>query len=235
MTGAASVTESTAPGQGAGAGSTPSAALHLLRVRPILFSIAKTMVEQHHYLRSMPDGTTLAFGIFLLRRLLGVVTLGVGPFNAPSMVDGATSTDCLSLTRLWLADDLPPNSASRVIGVVLRALGKHTSVKFVLSYADPSMFHVGRVYQASNWLYTGLSDAMPLYDIGDGKLRHSRSLSHAYGTHSIRHFQSKGVPVRVVPQSRKHRYVYFLEPAWRVRLRVPVLPYPKSEVENDHR
>jgi hypothetical protein len=71
---------------------------------------------------------------------------------------------------------------------------------------------------------------MPLYDLGDGKLRHSRSLSHAYGIHSVQHFARHGIEVKLTPQSAKQRYVYFLDPTWQQRLMVPVLPYPKKEM-----
>ena len=187
------------------------------------------MIERHHYLHSLPGGSKLAFGVFVGGSLLGAITFGVGPFNVPSLVAGATSDDCLTLTRLWLSDELPSNSESRTIGILLRSLRKHTPVRFLLSYADPSQDHLGTIYQASNWLYTGLSEATPLYDIGDGKPRHSRSLSHAYGSHSIAHFRRHGVPVRLVSQEPKHRYIYFLDPSWRERLLVPVLAYPKRE------
>jgi hypothetical protein len=76
---------------------------------------------------------------------------------------------------------------------------------------------------------------MPVYDVGDGKVRHSRSLSHSYGTHSIEHFSRHGVQVTLVPQQAKHRYVYFLDPTWRESLKRPALPYPKAEVVHaDH-
>jgi hypothetical protein len=89
---------------------------------------------------------------------------------------------------------------------------------------------LGIIYQATGWFYTGLSEAMPLYDVGDGKLWHSRSLSHAYGTHSVQHFARHGIEVKLAPQSAKHRYLYFLDRNWQYRLRVPQLPYPKREV-----
>ena len=190
--------------------------------------MAKRVIVRNHYLGSLPGGTRLAFGVFFGRRLLGATTLGVGPYNAYCLVDDASPDDCLTLTRFWLSDNLPPNSESRVLGVVLRALRKNTALKFLVTYADPASGHVGTVYQAAGWLYTGLSEPMPLYDVGDGKVHHSRSLSHAYGTHSVAHFARHGVDVRRVPQQRKHRYVYFLYPSWRDRLRVPILPYPKK-------
>jgi len=216
-------------------GASPTLALHSLRVQPIPILVAKEIIENNHYLHTLPGGTKLAFGVFLGSRLLGVMTLGVGPSNGHRLVEEAAPGDCLALTRLWLSDELPSNSESRVIGIVLRSLRGHTSLKFLVSYADPSQGHIGIIYQATGWLYTGLSEAMPLYDLGDGKARHSRSLSHAYGTHSVRYFSAHGVAVKLVPQARKHRYVYFLDPTWRFRLSVPVLPYPKKEAQNaDH-
>ncbi|MFQ6031226.1 MAG: hypothetical protein ACE5Q6_27505 [Dehalococcoidia bacterium] len=145
-------------------------------------------------------------------------------------MEGASAADCLSLTRLWLSDALPPNAESRVLGIVLRSLRQHTQLKFLVSYADPAQGHLGTIYQASNWVYTGLSQATPLYDVGDGQLHHSRSLSHVFGTRASRHFANHGLTVRPVPQPAKHRYLYFLDPSWRVRLRVAELPYPKLEV-----
>jgi hypothetical protein len=196
---------------------------------PIAHSLARDIIVMYHYLHSMPGGSQLCFGVFLGSRLFGSLVLGCGPAHAYKLVNGATRDDCMTLTRLWLSDELPANSESRVIGAMIRALRKHTSVKFLVSYADPSAGHVGTIYQATNWLYTGLSGAMPYYDLGDGVARHSRSLSHAFGTHSLKHFKINGVDVKVVPQCGKHRYVYFIEPGWSNRLDVPLLPYPRKE------
>jgi hypothetical protein len=177
----------------------------------------------------LPGGTKLAFVVSVANRILGALTLGAGPLNAYCLVEGASSADCLVLTRLWLSDLLPKNSESRFIGVVLRHLRKHTTLKFLVSYADPAQGHVGTIYQATGWVYTGLSQATPLYDLGDGRARHSRSLSHAFGTHGLAYFRSHGIGVKLVPQQAKHRYLYFLDPFWRSRVMPPVLAYPKSK------
>jgi hypothetical protein len=197
---------------------------------PVPYSIAKQVLEREHYLHSFPGGTKLAFGAFMGARLFGVITLGAGPSNAYSLVGGVTPDDCLTLSRLWLSDELPHNSESRFIGVVLRFLKRNTSLKFLVSYADPAQGHLGTIYQATGWVYTGLSQATPLYDIGDGRHYHSRSLSHSFGSHGLSHFQRHGIDVKLVPQQAKHRYLYFLGPTCRERLRVPVLPCPKREV-----
>lgn len=213
--------------QRAGGGATPASALLQIRVAPIPISIAKLLIELNHYLHSLPGGTQLAFGAFLTWALMGALTIGCGPSQAYRLVNGASPTDCGVLTRLWLSDELPKNSESHIIGIVLRALRANTLLKFLVSYADPSHGHVGTIYQATNWVYTGLSEATPLYDIGDDVARHSRSLGHTYGTHSVKHFARHGVQVRLVPQTPKHKYIFFLDHAWRNRLNVPVLPYPK--------
>jgi hypothetical protein len=199
-----------------------------LQVTPIPQSDAKNLLVSNHYLHSFPGGTKLSFGIFYQSILKGAITLGVGPFLGYGLVDRATPEDCIILTRLWLADNLPRNSESRVIGILLRSLQKETSLKFVLAYSDPAAGHLGTIYQATNWVYTGLSSATPLYDIGDGILHHSRSLAHGLGTHSIRYLTSQGINVKTVPQMAKHRYIYFLDQSWRSRLMVPVLSYPKK-------
>jgi len=230
---AASVMVSTALDQRARRGSNPTAALHDLKVTPVPIIAAKRIIERGHYLHSLPGGTCLAFGPFVGRRLLGAVTFGVGPTLAHQLVEGAEPDDCLTLTRLWLSDGLPRNSESRVLGVILRSLRRYTDLKFLISYSDPAAGHVGTVYQASGWLYTGLSSAMPLYDLGDGVARHPRSLGHSFGSRSVQHFKRHGVEVNLVPQAAKHRYVYFLDPSWCSRLAVSVLPYPKREAKDE--
>ncbi len=230
---AASVTESTAPVQGERPGSTPRAALQFIRLQPIPFVAAKKILAKHHYLHSLPGGTKLAFGTFVEGRLLGAITFGVGPYNAFALVEEAHPDHCLTLTRLWLSEELPPNSESRVISVCLRYLRKYTTLKFILTYADPAQGHVGTIYQATGWLYTGLSEATPKLDIGDGIARHSRSLAHAFGSHSLKYLSERGLNVKVLPQIPKHRYIYFLDQDYRNRLKAPALPYPKRETNEN--
>jgi hypothetical protein len=180
----------------AGGGATPILALQSLQVGAIPFWAAKELLKREHYLHSFPGGTQLAFGVFVENRLLGALILGSGPANAYALVEGAQLRDYLSLTRLWLSDQLPPNSESRVLGIVLRALKRSTDLKFLITYADPTQGHLGYIYQATGWVYTGLSQGTPHYDTGDGKPYHSRTLSQIYGTHSIKYLGAQGLNAR---------------------------------------
>ena len=210
-------------------GAIPTSALHAIQVQPIKPDVAKKILTKNHYLRSMPGGTQISLGAFIEGRLLGVLTFGVGPANAHCLVDNAARTDGVTLTRLWLSDELPKNSESRVIGIALRSLAKATTLKFVLTYADPSAEHMGTIYQASNWIYIGESQPMSLLDFGDGVHRNARTVGHRFGTHSVKHFRKHGLDVTRIPQVPKHRYIYFLDKTWRSRLKPEQLAYPKKE------
>lgn len=199
-----------------------------LTVQPIPIVIARVPVERHHYLHSVPGGTRLCLGVFDGASLQGVVVLGLGPRMAHRLVQGADPYDCLTLTRLWLDDALPRNSESWVIGQTVRFLRQHTPVKFLLSYADPSAGHVGTIYQATNWIYTGLSQAQPALDLGDGIARHTRSVGSALGTYSLAYLQAHGINAQRVAGTSKHRYVLFVDRRWRKRLAVGTFPYPKK-------
>ena len=128
---------------------------------------------------------------------------------------------------MWLRDDLPRNSESRVIGVALRHLKRHTDWKLLISYADPSAGHVGVVYQASGWLYVGQGDPTTYVRLPDRKLHHPRSVYDQYGTNRVSHLRATGIDAERVAVPGKHRYVYLLDPAWRWRIAAPVLPYPR--------
>jgi hypothetical protein len=228
---AVSVIDSTTSFQEARPGSNPRTALQSIIVRPIPAVAARKILVKNHYLHSFPGCTQLCFGAFSESRLLGAITFGAGPTNAFRLVDGALPDNCLTLTRLWLSGELPSNSESRIIAVCLRYLKKFTKLQFIVTYADPTQGHVGTIYQASSWLYTGLSEAMPKFDLGDGIPRHSRSLSHAFGSHSLKYFSDCGLSVKVLPQLPKHRYIYLLDQSLKARITAPILPYPKKENE----
>lgn len=243
MNSAAGVIEAR-PGDHRGSpGSSPRAALQPfegvrpkdIRVQTIPHRLAKPMIVRHHYLHAWPASSGLSFGLFAGQRLLGVIVLGSGPTNAHALVDQATHSDCLVISRVWLDDALPRNSESRCLSIVARLLRQNTSIKFLLSYADPSAGHGGGIYAGAGWLYIGESQATPLLDFGDGKARHSRSVAHVLGTHGLAYFHDRGIAVQKVPQSPKRRFIRFIDPAWQSKLLPPVLPYSAQGGLDEHR
>ena len=145
-----------------------------------------------HYARSIPQ-LMHCYCLFIDDKLCGVVTYGIPA--SPSLCRGLAGEDefynVLELNRLVICDPTP-NNASYLVGRSLRLLPKH---KYVVSYADQGAWgHVGYVYQACNFLYTGLS--APRTDVASNG-KHSRTAYHKGMDTSQRQ-----------PRSRKHRYIY---------------------------
>lgn len=109
------------------------------------------------------------------------------------------------LTRLVV--DPIPNAASYLIAESLRQLSEQPAA--VISYADTEYGHVGIVYQATNWLYTGAVTAHDSLYVVDGERLHPMTLRDQYGiTNPVEWSLSNGVE-RVRPQP-KHRYFTFV-------------------------
>lgn len=200
--------------------------LKALQVRPVLPSVVRQVIEQRHYLHSMPAASRRCFGVFLDAELVGAVVFTSGPRQGFRLLTAAKPQDVSVLARLWLSDSLPPNSESRVIGIVLREIRRSTRWKLILSYADPTAGHVGTIYQATGWHYLGQTEANSYVDLGDGHLHHPRSVYTRFGSNSIGHLRATGVRAARRFMPGKHRYAWVLDPSWQWRLKAKALPFP---------
>lgn len=104
------------------------------------------------------------------------------------------------LARLWVHDDEPRNTETWFIARAVKLVRRLCpTIRFLVSYADPSVGHQGIVYRAANWRYDGHSDGerkTPRFDyLCDGK-RYSRR-SHL----------PEGRPFERIPRVSKARYV----------------------------
>lgn len=167
--------------------------------KPIETGLAEIVIIRKHYLhRSCP--ITWAFGVFVGEKLKGVLTVGkpCSTTVCSGVCGNDRAHDVYELNRLWLDDSLARNSESHFIGWCLRWFRKHHPNLILVSYADTEQKHVGFVYQATNWIYTGMS--APFSD------------------------KIKGATVE---RSPKHRYVWFMTEADKALLRWMPQPYPK--------
>ena len=126
-------------------------------VRQINYTDVKPFIMGIHYARRMPC-VQYAYGMFENGMLIGCVTYGQPA--SPSVCKGVAGEqhkhEVLELNRLvFLPGFNGENRASKLVGQSLRMLPHHT---FVLSYADIGGWgHVGYVYQATNFIYTGMT------------------------------------------------------------------------------
>ncbi len=205
-------------------GSTPTSSLHFVRIEKAL---ATELVIKHHYLHRKPL-VSWAFGIIRDSQLVGVCTFGKPMWSVQVGVTGGALSDVrknkgrwrdvFELNRLWIADDVTDHCIeSKFVAWCLRELKKENPNLILISYADGSVTnsvtqknHVGVVYQAGGWIYTGLSS--PWVDITiEGK--DHRSVPKKMQGDKIGNRRSwAGVNVERKKRSRKHRYVKFLNP-----------------------
>lgn len=200
-------------------------------IREVSYQEAMEVVVDRHYLhRKCP--CSRAFGLYDLAtgRMVGVVTYGV-PCSS-TLLKGICGPEeahnVYELNRLWVDDEVPRNGESYLVSHSLRMLDR----EIVVSFADTSRGHVGYVYQASNFLYCGLSAKFK-----DPKVRGMENMHHATYAHGMTMAQVREAygeeNVYWVERPRKHRYVYFNAPRKRRKalmrkLRYKVMPYPKG-------
>ena len=102
----------------------------------------------------------------------------------------------------------------------------------MVSFADPEQGHLGKIYQATNWLYCGRS-VEDLWYIIDGEKVHPRSMNQRYGTRSKEKLEKLGIEYEIKKLHGKHRYLYILGSSKkenkdiRSKLQYEILPYPK--------
>jgi len=165
-------------------------------------ALARAAVIQKHYLHCWPS-SSYVFGAFVEgdSRIKGVLTIGKPCSPTLWTVCGKVrSSDVHELNRLWMTDDLPKNSESTFIGWCLREIRKQYPAMILVSYADTEQRHIGYVYQATNWVYTGTS--APFVDVEP----------------------SSGQRIK---RSGKHRYIWFADKKDKSLMSWSELPYPK--------
>jgi hypothetical protein len=187
------------------------------------------MIETYHYLHSMPAGAILCFGVYAEDVLVGAVVFTCGARLGHRLLWAARPDDVITLARLYLIDELPKNSESRVLGYVLRHLRRHCPWKLVLSYADPAAGHTGTIYRATGWLYLGVTEPSSYVDIGDGALHHPRTVFNSLGANNVRHLRATGIAAVRRQMVGKHRYAYLLDPSWGWRLHLKPISFEAHE------
>jgi hypothetical protein len=209
-------------------GDRPGSIPKQLVLRPVDHVVVRSLIEKRHYLHSWPASVVLALGVFLRDDLVGAAVFTVASKNGHRIVTASAPSDVVTLARLYLVDELPANSESRVVAMALRYLRNHSRWKVVISYADPMAGHSGTIYQASGWLYVGLSDTTSYIQLPDGRLHHPRTVHTTFGSSCVRHLRATGIDARRVGMPGKHKYVYVLRESWRWRLKARPQPYPRQ-------
>lgn len=159
------------------------------------------LILNYHYAKRVPS-ISYAFGLFLDDELVGCVTYGKpgGSRVCNGLVGDLYGPKVYELNRLVLKYN-NKNEASMLIANSFKLLPRET---ILISYADTNQEHIGVVYQATNWMYVGLSAKRTDRVFIDGtKQKHGRHVN----SKEVENFEER---TKIVPRPRKHRYVYIV-------------------------
>ena len=185
-----------------------------------------------HYAKRIPS-ISHAFGLYDNGVLVGICTYGT-PSAAP-LRDGIAGPEnakyVLELNRLCI-DSSNKNAASILVGRSLQMLPKPS---IVVSYADTTQEHVGYVYQACNFIYTGLSAKRTDWKIKGMEHLHGQTIADmsrgCEGSRADFMREKFGDDFYLEDRARKHRYIYVTgkNRALKSAIRYAQEPYPKGE------
>jgi hypothetical protein len=203
------------------------------QVKPIPSYLCKEWLMYKHYAKRIPP-IEYVYGLHDINNvLIGVVTFGT-PVSSTLRNLWKNKYKLLELNRLVVNDGLEKNVLSFFVSSALNYLPK----PFVIaSYADTTQGHHGYIYQATNWIYTGLSAPFKdyivkgfehmhhttLHDLSRGKENRTQWLKEKFGDNLI-----------TIERPRKHRYFYFIGDKNQKKDMINMLPYkienyPKGE------
>lgn len=185
-----------------------------------------------HYAKRIPP-IEYSFGLFNYGDLIGVCTFGPPPrvMNNGESIFNKLSVKTIELNRLCLQSN-EKNILSFFVSKCLLILPKPICI---VSYADDTFGHKGYIYQATNWIYTGLNQIHERQIFYNGKEVHPRTAC-SMGFTNISEWAEKDSNVTLGDYTKKHRYFKILGSKTFKKKAMsdiiyPILPYPKGETK----
>jgi hypothetical protein len=192
----------------------------IYKVKKIDTLQSKEWLLKKHYAKRLCS-ISYCFGLFDVNNLLiGICTFGSPPSRALCIgICGIENSHKVNeLNRLCVNEGLEKNVLSFFVSKCLDLLPDDL---IIVSYADTSQGHHGYIYQATNWIYTGLSaKRTERYDIKNPN-KHSKSVTENKNNNY------KDLAIRERPQ--KHRYVFFTGNKRQVKLLKLQLKYKQEK------
>jgi hypothetical protein len=186
-------------------------------IREISKQDALWMVEQFHYSNSLPRLNRHYLGFYLDNMIVGLVTLGWGtrPLHTiarlfPSLV----SQDYYEIGRMCMTEAMPRNSESQMLSQLVKWVKRNLpEIKLLFTWADGMLGKVGYVYQASNFIYAGFSDAE--FYMRNGQKLHPRQTKAIFGLENDTRMSVRPTLQQLNEYNIRHirgkqfRYIYF--------------------------
>lgn len=170
-------------------------------------------VRRWHYSHCLPASKLVKIGVWEDDRFIGVVIFSRGACPQAGIQFKLQQTQICELTRIALDRHQAP--VSRIVRIALRLLkAANPGLRLVISYADCDQNHLGKIYQAGNWIYLGKMEAdggTPRWKI-KGRVMHGRTVG-ARGWSQNQEWLRKHVDPNATPiyTKGKHKYAMPLD------------------------
>lgn len=188
------------------------------------YNAAKYSCLNFHYSKAIPAGKLVKFGVWEDDKFIGSIIYGRGANNHMLNPYGLTAEQGCELVRIALTDHKTP--VTKLVAITIKLLKKHSpGLKLIVSYADSRQNHLGIIYQAGNWLYTGEAKTTPDF-FYKGRWTHQRTISSAIKNGSLTHEEMRKLETR--DGGFRHRYLYPLDAGLRKQLELQSKQYPKN-------
>lgn len=203
------------------------------KVQSIDSYLCKEWLLYKHYAKRIPP-IEYSFGLYDKGGILqGIVTYGTPVANTLREMF-YPKYKLMELNRLVINENLEKNVLSFLVSQSLKLLPKPLSI---VSYADTSQNHNGYIYQATNWIYTGLSAEFKDYMVKGMEHLHGASIfDMSRGQENRVEWlkQKFGDKLYMKERPRKHRYFMFIGNKNDCKQMMSMMPYksqayPKGE------
>ena len=156
---------------------------------------------------------------------------GIGANRNIGSPYGLACGQVLELVRVALNGNQGHGHTSQVVMMAVRQLRRDAPlVRLLVSYADEDQGHVGKIYQATNWIYTGEVKSGAIGGVlVHGEKMHMKTASSRYGTKDIEWLREHVDPdAENVMTKGKLKYLYPLDKRMRKQVERLRKPYPKE-------
>ena len=182
----------------------------------------KYACKNFHYSQSVPT-VQYAYNVYNDKdEWCGVILFGGGANNNLAKSFNLRNGEVLELERVALNGK--QEQTSKAVSIALRLLHKENPiVKLIVSYADHRQKHLGIIYQATNWIYLGMTKTSDFQYFYNGKWTHERTINSKSNKEELKATLQKR------QNSNKFKYVYCFDKELKEKYNEIKKEYPNKE------
>lgn len=175
-------------------------------IRTVAISIARRLVQHHHYAHGASNTATYLHGLFRHLDFWDEQCQGIAWWIPPTK-SAALATypenwqGVLCLSRLVIKPRVPQNACSFLLAGSMKQIDRGRWPCLV-TYADEWQGHDGTIYRASNWRELPMTKAEPTF-VKDGRM-----IARKAGGHTRTRAEMEALGAKMIGRFAKHKFVH---------------------------